>query len=244
MKNLLTDLLRQEKRRQLILSLAAAVIIALLILAISFGLNTILNHPSDGSNPDNNNSNNSNQAYVLSLSSKLDHEFQNAGIVGFTIAGNITTAIHPRLITSEVRPNGTDNWLVDAWVLNATTMDPMSPYQANFTFSNQAMLTTHNIFVHDLNQTHEVDKTEYPSDSGSIPNLLFYRVYFADHNMTEFVWAGFTNVDIMQVQHYTWRGDINQPTLYLGEEHYVAPLSAFDPFISQLQQLYSTILGD
>ncbi|MHA2503786.1 MAG: hypothetical protein ACXAE3_13075 [Candidatus Kariarchaeaceae archaeon] len=258
MSELLSQLFAMEKRRQLIYSVGAALLVAALILSGSFILSTFDPPKLDDNDGDGDDNPDPNLSYSLSLSSLLGDEFMEEGIIGFKIGGNITPAIHPRLINSEVIPDDmSDGWLVDAWVLDADTMDPMTPYQDQFVFSQQQMVTLHNTFLDSLNQTEEIDKVDIPDIGGSIPLLLFYEVYLANGSGYEFVWAGFDEVDIMIVSHFTFGGAITTTTDGVGlesvqvddlsrgpvtEEHYISPLSAFDPFLDQLQGLYSSVL--
>ncbi len=243
MSNILTNLLLREKRRQLVYTLAGAVILAALVFSASYILTSMT--PPNTNDGGDTNPPPDDSAYVLGLNNQLETSFSNDEIAGFRISGNITPAIHPRLIFSEVVPDQGDQslWQVDANVLNATTMDPFDPHTLQFTFTDNEMQTVHQSFLDALAQTSEVSNP-WDGQTGSVPNLLFYGVYFTDGSALQFVWAGYENQDIMEIEHFNWdpqSGNFNQASP-ATEVHYLSPLSVFDTFISQMQQLYSTVL--
>jgi hypothetical protein len=131
-------------------------------------------------------------------------------------------------------------WEVEAIVLDPDTPDPWDSKDEYFNFTSAQMGQIHTSFLSSLSQTEEVERASLPEEPGSVPNLLYYSVLFDDGSGLEFVWLGFEDVDVIQIANITWSiGEFGIYTAYEQEEHFISPLSAFDSFISTLQELYA-----
>jgi hypothetical protein len=244
METKLQNLIQKERRKQIFYAIMAAVVLALLILALSGGLSWI----NDNSEPNQNGGITPNEGgddYVITLNNFIDVQFINDNIASFNIDGNITSAINPNLISSRVTPIQTStSWKVEATVLDPDTVDPWDSKIEEFNFTGAEMAQIHGSFLTSLQDTEEINQTALPDQPGSAQNLLHYQVLFTDGSGLEFVWLGFDQVDVIQIANITWsEGPYGFNIGYAGEEHYISPLSAFDAFISTLQELYGLYLN-
>lgn len=248
MKQILIQLIQSEKRRMILRSVGAAIIIAGLVLAIAFVITPP--EPSDPQNNDDNDSDNnqfppdSDDNYVLSLNAEIDTKFVNDNIDGIYLHGNATSSVYDGLLDSYILPyNDNDEWNVTARIVDDVVNNPGDIRTEQFNFSSTEIYHVHTSFLQSLNNTVEVNRTELPDEPGSIPNLLFYNIFYDDGTGLTFTWLGFQEVDILEVQNITWTGtpsDFSRQET--GDSHYLSPLSAFDSFLNELRELYETYL--
>lgn len=244
MEDSLLRAIKKEKLRQAAITIITAILLSVVVLAISYGLWQITTDENFTDNSDSPGSNENNvNNFVLDLNNYMNTQFNQGQVSYFNIAGNITNSIHPSLIDSFLFPeNG--NWNVSAWVLNESTPEPFDVAHIYFEFSDTQVQTAHTTFLNGLNQTTEVPNEDIP-DTGTVPQLLYFQVLYDDFTGLNFIWMGYDELDIIQVGNLTWSEDQFGVSIQqnFDDVHNLSPLSAFDPFISYLQDIYSQHLN-
>ncbi len=245
LKSYLLSLLKREKGRQIRLAIGAAVLLSIVLLSVSLGVDRL--RPAGTTDfPDDLSLDYqlTGDGYVLGLNNYMDQKYIDNEIVKFTIHGNLTTAVHPNLISSEVlRPDITDNWIVNALIVKSLPFD--MGIQLSFQFSTNAISSMHSSFLEAMELTTEIDAPDLSDPSGSVPELLMYTVYYEDQTGLQFTWLGLEDQDVLAIEEIEWdETGQKTKTLPAGSEFefvptkYISPKTAFEPFLEQIKDLY------
>ncbi|MDH5646833.1 MAG: hypothetical protein OEZ01_12535, partial [Candidatus Heimdallarchaeota archaeon] len=204
--------------------------------SVSLGIDYLFNTDTgtiDTNNPGQNNPDPvPEQGYVVQLNNILSSEFDSDNIARFELFCNATETVYPNLLASSiVNLDNSNDWNVSNYIMDSVDY---SLIFNSFLFSQEEVGQIHNQFLASLSETEEAEEPEWPTDvQGSIPYFLSYAVLFTNGSGYSFVWIQIENIDIVMIN------DVFDYVVYQENAKYISPLSAFDEFISLLQQLYS-----
>lgn len=253
LENQLQKLAKRETKTRILRTMIIAVCIATIILVGSISIDNYLNLneiedniinddlPSDNQPSDNNTQNGFNyeqrsisDKYVLQLSDEIGNNIDN--ITKIYIAGNASKAIHPYMLDSRLSIIEGGIWEVISNLINDSDISNPTFSTETFNWTNTQIYPFHNAYLDSLANTVEVEKPN--NDFYLTAGLqLGYQLMLENGTGIEFVWFKGNEGDVIEVASYNW--DVESGAFGSRENvRYLSPISAFNSFLSTLQNLY------